>query len=274
MIFSFCICACWTFVKLPPMASGQTSWRGATHPLGLLGRLVPGRQHHIAGAVARGGAAGRGVGGGGGARAAGVLLGIMGVAAVQRLRAPPQERVAVAAAGSRSRALAAAALEAGAAPHGAGARDALPGYGGNQRSREVVRVGGGAAELGGILGRHHGGRWRWGGGRGAGEGEVLALLLEQVPQPLVDALHAVFEVLAHLSEGGVLRQGRDPLQFSGSWPRRLHTGSRLWTSADPLHFPPPRYSFLALLTSCKQQEGTVPSADSSPHAAGLDQGID
>lgn len=87
-----------------------------------------------------------------------MLLGIVGVAAVQRLGAPPQERVAVSAAGSRRRPFAAAALEAGAAPHGAGARDALPGYRGNQRSREVVRVGG-AAELGGVLGRHHhGGR--------------------------------------------------------------------------------------------------------------------
>lgn len=155
MIFSFCSHT--TFVKLQSMASRQTCWRGATHPLRLLGRLVPRRQDHIAGAIARGGAAGRGLGGRGGAWAAGVLLGIVGVAAVQRLGAPPQERVAVSAARSRSRALATAALEAGAAPHGAGRRDTLPGYGGNQRSREVVRVRG-AAELGGVLGQHHGGR--------------------------------------------------------------------------------------------------------------------
>lgn len=115
------------FLKLQSLVSRPTRWRGATHPVGLLGGLVPRRQDHVAGAVAGGGAAGRGLGGGGGARAAGVLLGIVGVAAVQRLGAAPQERVAVSAAGSRGRALAAAALEAGAAPHGAGGRRALPG---------------------------------------------------------------------------------------------------------------------------------------------------
>lgn len=149
MVFSFCSRK--TFVKLHSAASRQTRWPGATHPLGLLSRLVPRRQHHVAGAVARGGATGRGLGGGGGARAAGVMLGVVGVAAVQRLGAPPQQRVAVSAAGPRGRALAAAALEAGAAPHGAAGRDALSGYGGNQRSRDVVRVGGGA-QLGGVLG--------------------------------------------------------------------------------------------------------------------------
>lgn len=86
-----------------------------------------------------------------------MLLGVVGVAAVQRLRAPSQERVAVPAAGPRGRALAAPALEAGAAPHRAGGHGALPGYGWNQRSREAVSVGG-AAEFGGVLGRHHGGR--------------------------------------------------------------------------------------------------------------------
>lgn len=59
------------------------------------------------------------------------------------------------------------------------------------------------------------------------EGQALALLMQQVRQTVADALHAVSEVLAHLSEGGVLRQGRDPPQLRVSRPQRLSTSSGL-----------------------------------------------
>jgi len=196
-----------------------------THPVRLLRGLVPRRQHHVASGAPGRGAAGRGGGGvdGRGAWAAGVLLRVVCVAAVRGPGAASQERVAVPAPGSRPGRSAAAALQAGAAPHRCrGDARAPAGCGGNHRCREGVRFGtaGGPRGVllrgggGGAARRRHGRRR---GGRRRGDGgarEAFTLMLEQLFQPLAQTPHA------HLTEGGALRLGRGPFQLGALRPPR------------------------------------------------------